>query len=284
MALFGYIVWQASPLIRDFGVFKLTWYGLLFTSAFLLGSVVLRRIFRAEQVDLEWVDRLTLYFMPATVLGARLGHCLFYEWAYYAQHPLEIFFVFPWAGLASHGATLSLLLATWLFSRRHHVGYRWLLDRLAVAVAPGLAFIRLGNLMNSEIIGRETTLPWAFRFADYDLIHGQQTAIPLQLRHPTQLYEALFCLLLFGLLYRLWRHYQQQTPPGLLFGLFVSLLFSFRFLVEFLKENQVGFESQLPLNMGQLLSLPLVLLGLWILWRIPPRPNDAHRVAPRRLD
>lgn len=255
MTLFGYIVWQASPLIQDFGVFKLTWYGLLFASAFLVGSMLLQHIVRAEQVDLKWVDRLTLYLIPATALGARLGHCLFYEWDYYSQHPLEILFTFPWAGLASHGATVSLLLATWLFSRTYQFNYLWLLDRLAIVVAPGLAFIRLGNLMNSEIIGRETTLPWAFRFAHYDLIHHQQTAIPLQLRHPTQLYEALFYLLLFGLVYQIWRRYQRQTPPGLMFGLFVSLLFSFRFLVEFLKENQVSFEGQLPLNMGQLLSL-----------------------------
>lgn len=283
MLFFGHIVWRASPLIHDFGVFKLTWYGFLFASSFLVGSFLLRRIFRMEQVSLEWVDRLTLYLIPATVLGARLGHCLFYDWAYYSRHPLEILFAFPWAGLASHGATLAILLAVWLFCRAHRFDYLWLLDRLAVVIAPGLAGIRLGNLLNSEIIGRETTVPWAFRFARYNEIHQLHTTIPTQLRHPTQIYEALFYLLLFVLLYGLWQKYQQQTPRGLLVGLFVTLLFSFRFLVEFLKENQVSFESQLPLNMGQLLSIPLVLAGLWILARVGKEPGTPDAYAPRDL-
>jgi phosphatidylglycerol:prolipoprotein diacylglycerol transferase len=271
MIFFGHIVWLASPLIHDFGFFKLTWYGLLFASGFIIGSFVLRRIFQAEQVDLELVDRLALYILPATVLGARLGHCLFYDWAYYSHHPLEILFDFPWAGLASHGATAAILLAAWLFCRAQQFDYLWLLDRLALVVAPGGACIRLGNLINSEIIGRETTVPWAFRFARYNEIHQGHTAIPTQWRHPTQIYEALFFLVLFGLLYGLWQKYRQQTPRGLLVGLFVTLLFSFRFLVEFLKENQVGFESHMPLNMGQLLSIPLVLVGLLILARTATR-------------
>ncbi|WP_375417766.1 prolipoprotein diacylglyceryl transferase [uncultured Hymenobacter sp.] len=283
MFLSGHIVWRASPLIHDFGFFKLTWYGLLFMSGFVIGAFILRRVFRAEQVNPDWVDRLTLYLIPATVLGARLGHCLFYDWAYFSRHPLEIFIAFPWAGLASHGATVGILLASWLFSRNYKFDYLWLLDRLAVVVAPGLAGIRLGNLLNSEIIGRETTVPWAFRFARYDQIHHLQTTIPTQLRHPTQLYEALFYLLLFGLSYGLWRQYQRQTPRGLLVGLFVTLLFSFRFLIEFLKENQVRFEDELPLNMGQLLSIPLVLAGIWILLRAGKQAGNPHGYAPRDL-
>ncbi|WP_262922931.1 prolipoprotein diacylglyceryl transferase [Hymenobacter cellulosilyticus] len=164
MNLLAALTWTASPVIYDFGFVQLTWYGLLFAGGFVLGSFILTHIYQAEKVAPKWVDVLTIYVLLGTVLGARLGHCLFYDWAYYSRHPLEIFLVFPWAGLASHGATIGILLATWLFSRRHHFDYLWVLDRLVLVVAVGGACIRLGNLLNSEIVGRPTQVPWALVF------------------------------------------------------------------------------------------------------------------------
>ncbi|UOQ52333.1 prolipoprotein diacylglyceryl transferase [Hymenobacter cellulosivorans] len=317
MSLLAALTWTVSPLIYDFGFFQLTWYGLLFASGFVLGSFILTRIYQAEQVAPKWVDVITLYMLGGTVLGARLGHCLFYDWDYYSQHPLEIFFVFPWAGLASHGATLGILLATWLFSRRHRFDYLWVLDRIVLVVAVGGACIRLGNLLNSEIVGRPAQVPWALVFPrDQDHLQAPTFPVPagavlvqpghgprwqkLELlpadkpapagalmavpRHPTQVYEALFCVLLFVLLYRLWQKYREKTPRGLLFGLFVTLLFSFRFAVEFLKEDQVAFEQGLVLNMGQLLSLPLIGLGVWVLLRAGKRAANPSGPTPREAD
>ncbi|WP_303312631.1 prolipoprotein diacylglyceryl transferase [Hymenobacter sp. BT730] len=316
MPLLTSLTWTVNPVILDFGIFKLTWYGLFFASGFVLGTFLLRHIYRTERVALPWVDTLTIYMVLGTVLGARLGHCLFYDWAYYARHPLEIFLVFPWAGLASHGATLGILLATWLFSRRHRFDYLWVLDRIVIVVAVGGACIRLGNLMNSEIVGQPSAAPWAVAFPR-DAEHLQAPVSPLPAgavlvqrpvsheaslqvlpagtvattsmamavpRHPTQVYEALFCLLLLALLYRLWTKYQEKTPRGLLFGWFVTLLFSFRFFVEFLKENQVDFENGLPLNMGQLLSLPLIALGLWVVLRAGKWRGNPYGHAPREPD
>ena len=283
MPTLAYITWTATPIVYDFGFFQLTWYGLLFATGFVLGTFLLTHVYKAERVAARWVDVLTMYMVLGTVLGARLGHCLFYEWAYFSKHPLEIFFTFPWAGLASHGASLGILLATWLFSRRNRFDYLWVLDRIVLVVAVGGACIRLGNLMNSEIIGRVTTVPWAFRFARYNEVHHALTNIPNELRHPTQIYESLFCVFLLVLLYSIWNKHKERTPRGLLFGLFITLLFSFRFGIEFLKENQEAFENHLIFNLGQLLSLPLIGLGLWVTLRAGKWPGNPYGHAPRDL-
>ncbi|WP_400192064.1 prolipoprotein diacylglyceryl transferase [Hymenobacter sp. B81] len=282
--MLAYITWDVSPIIAQLGPLTLRWYGLLFAAAFIIGSLLLTHIYKAERVSARWVDVITIYMVLGTVLGARLGHVLFYDPDYYLtrEHFFDIFKIWE-GGLASHGATIGILLATWLFARNNKFDYLWVLDRIVIVVATGGMCIRLGNLMNSEIIGRQTDVPWAFKFVRYDLIHRQETTIPQELRHPTQIYEALFCLVLFGLLYYLWNRYKEQTPRGLLFGLFVTLLFTFRFLVEFLKENQESFEDRLPLNMGQILSLPLILIGLWVLLRAGKNLNNRFGYAPRDL-
>jgi len=279
----AYITWTASPIIAQLGPLTLRWYGLLFMSGFVIGTFVLTHIYKSERVSPRWVDVITVYMLIGTVVGARLGHCLFYDPDYYLAHPLDILKIWE-GGLASHGATLGILLAVWLFSRNNKFDYLWTLDRIVIVVASGGAMIRLGNLFNSEIIGRQTDVPWAFKFARYNEIHHELTNIPNELRHPTQIYESLFCVFLFVLLYAMWNRTRERTPRGLLFGLFVVLLFTFRFLVEFLKENQVDFENSLPLNMGQLLSIPLIFIGLWVVFKAGKWPDNPFGYAPRDLD
>jgi prolipoprotein diacylglyceryl transferase len=205
---------------------------------------------------------------------------LFYDPGYYLTHPLDILKIWE-GGLASHGATLGILLAVWMFSRNNKFDYLWTLDRIVIVVALGGALIRLGNLFNSEIFGHETTLPWGFKFVrdTEHLVNG--VAVP---RHPTQIYESLFCVFLLVLLYLMWNRTKEKTPRGQLFGLFVVLLFTFRFLVEFLKEDQSDFEQGMVLNMGQILSIPLIFMGLWVLLRAGKWPKNPFGFAPRDLE
>lgn len=273
MNIITYITWNVDPEIFSIGPLSVRWYGLLFALAFILGQQILSKIYVTEGRTEGDVDVITLYMIIGTVVGARLGHTLFYDPEYYLSNPIEILMIWK-GGLASHGATIGILFALWLFSRRHKFDYLWVLDRIVIVVALGGALIRLGNLMNSEIIGRPTDVPWAFRFLrNNEVINGVvASADP---RHPTQLYESLSVFLLFVLLFWLWKKYKGALPKGLLFGLFVTFLFTFRFLVEFMKENQVDFEDTMALNMGQILSIPLILIGLYILFRVWRNPKPA---------
>ncbi|AMJ64705.1 prolipoprotein diacylglyceryl transferase [Hymenobacter sp. PAMC 26628] len=322
------IFWNVDPTIFTAGpwhVFGLEvgpltprWYGLLFMAPFVLGTFVLGHIYKSEKTSPAWVDVITVYMLVGTIVGARLGHVLFYEPAI-LKDPLEVFKIWH-GGLASHGATIGILLAVWLFSRNNKFDYLWTLDRIVIVVALGGACIRMGNLMNSEIVGKPTDAPWAFTFPR-DVEHlvpvtrplpagaVQVAAVPVQLvdgtssyrllpagtpvapdapmavpRHPTQIYESLFCVFLLVLLYSMWNRTKEKTPRGQLFGLFVVLLFTFRLLVEYLKENQVSFENGNFLNQGQLLSIPFILIGIWVLLRAGKDPNNPYGYAPRDLD
>ncbi|WP_439881685.1 prolipoprotein diacylglyceryl transferase [Pontibacter sp. MBLB2868] len=267
MNLLNYITWNVDPEIFHLGPLSIRWYGLLFAMAFIFGQRILTKIYVAEGRTEGDVDVITLYMIIGTVVGARLGHTLFYAPDYYLSNPIEILKIWE-GGLASHGATIGILFALWLFSRKQKFDYMWVLDRIVIVVALGGAFIRLGNLMNSEIIGHASTVPWAFIFERLN----ENPPVP---RHPTQLYESLSVFMLFVLLYWLWSKYKAALPKGLLFGIFVTALFTFRFLVEFLKENQEAFEDNLALNMGQILSIPLILVGLFILFRVWQNPKPA---------
>lgn len=267
MSILNYITWDVSPSIFSIGSFEVRWYGLLFALAFVFGQRILTKIYVAEGRTEGDVDVITLYMIIGTVVGARLGHTLFYQPEYYLSNPIEILKIWE-GGLASHGATIGILLALWLFSRKHNFDYMWVLDRIVIVVALGGALIRLGNLMNSEIFGRPTDLPWGFIFVR----QSEYSHVP---RHPTQLYESFSVFLLFVLLYWLWRKYKEALPKGLLFGIFVTALFTFRFLVEFLKEVQVEKEETMALNIGQQLSIPLIIIGLIILFRVWRNPKPA---------
>ncbi len=278
MGILGYINWNVSPEIFSIGPLTVRWYGLLFALGFVIGQRILSRIYVAEGRSEKDVDVITLYMIVGTVVGARLGHCLFYEPEYFLSHPLEILKIWQ-GGLASHGATVGILLALFLFARKFKMNYLWVLDRIVIVVALGGALIRLGNLMNSEIIGKVTDLPWGFRFLrNTEVING--VAASLQPRHPAQLYEAISTFLLFLFTYWLWSKRKALTPNGSIFGWFVVILFTLRFLYEFLKENQVDTEDYLlqsiGMNIGQLLSVPLVIIGIVILMRAYKKPTYTY--------
>lgn len=249
------IPWNVNPEIFRIGNFAVRWYGLLFASGFVFGYYIMRRIFKNEGLGDATLDRLTVYMAIGTIVGARLGHCFFYEPEYYLAHPLEILKVWH-GGLASHGAAIGILLALWLFVRKEKKPFIWIIDRVVIVVALAGVLIRLGNLMNSEIYGVETTLPWGFVF----LRNGENAP-----KHPTQIYEALAYLITFGILMRIYWKNMGKQKPGLLFGLFLIFVFGSRFFVEYIKEDQVAFEAGMKLNMGQWLSIPLVVAGIAIL-------------------
>jgi prolipoprotein diacylglyceryl transferase len=254
--IFQAIIWNLDPEIVEIGPFSIRYYGILFALAFVLGYYIFQKIFKNEGISVEVLDRLTIYMIIGTVIGARLGHCLFYDPEHYLSSPLEILMIWK-GGLASHGAAIGILVVLYLFVRKEKKSYIWILDRIVIVVALAGFFIRMGNLMNSEIYGIQTNLPWGFVFK----IQGE--IVP---KHPTQIYEALAYLAIFLLLYRIYFKNKGKFKPGLLFSLFLVLVFTARFLIEFIKENQVGFEEGLPLNMGQYLSIPFVILGLVLLY------------------
>lgn len=265
--LFNAITWNVDPEIFSIGQLSIRWYGLLFASAFLSGYIVFSRYLTADRITSEMLDQLLIYIAVGTVLGARLGHCFFYEPEYFLKNPLEILKIWK-GGLASHGAAIGILLSLWLYIRKYKLSFLWMIDRIVIVVALGGAFIRLGNLFNSEIYGMPTDLPWGFEFVRdrlYDANTGE--ILPTVARHPTQLYEALSYMLIFAILLTFFRKRHLKVRDGFIFGVFMILLFSARFLIEFVKNDQVAFEAGMQFNMGQLLSLPFILAGvLMILW------------------
>ena len=250
------IPWNPDPEIFRIGSFAIRWYGVLFASSFLFGYFIMRKMMRNEGLKDEVLDRVTIYMAIGTVVGARLGHCFFYEPQFYLSHPLEILAVWH-GGLASHGAAIGILVALGLFTYYEKRGYFWTLDRIAIVVALSGFLIRMGNLMNSEIYGVETSLPWGFVFL------RNNEDVP---KHPTQIYEGLSYLLVFILLRWMYWRKKGNVYQGLLISIFLVLVFSSRFLIEFVKEVQVPFESKLVLNMGQSLSIPFIILGLLGIW------------------
>ena len=271
--------WNVNPEIFGLGALSVRWYGLLFISGFILGWFIFRGFFRREGVPETLLDPLLYTLLIGTVVGARLGHCLFYQPDYYlgSWHGfMEIFM--PWkGGLASHGGTIALFIAMWWFAkhygRKHDFDFLWILDRLCITVCFAGAFIRLGNLFNSEIYGDVTSLPWGFIFE----LRGE--TLP---KHPTQLYEALSYTILGIVLILLYKYNLKKMYRGTFIGVFFIVLFGMRFLIEFIKEPQVGFEEGMLLNMGQLLSIPFILLGVGILIYSFIRKDPAEIVHPQK--
>ncbi len=261
------VEWNVSREIFSIGPITLRWYSLMFMLAFLSGYYLMRRFFRQEGKPVEDVEDLFLYTFVATVVGARLGHVLFYSPGYYFSNPIEILKIWE-GGLASHGAAIAIPIALYLYSKKHPgQPFLWVVDRVVIVVALAGSFIRIGNLFNSEIVGSPTTMPWGFKFPQYEILHQTQymnNPIP---RHPAQLYEAIAYLIIFFVLYRLYQNKKAGTERGLLFGSFLVGVFGFRFFVEYCKEVQEGWEAALAVQMGQIVSSPLVVLGIWLIVR-----------------
>jgi phosphatidylglycerol:prolipoprotein diacylglycerol transferase len=365
MTIFNFIIWNGSPVIFDTGVFPLRWYGLLFALGFVVSQQVLYYIYQTEGKPKADVDTLTIYVVLATLIGARLGHVLFYQPEIILQDPLSVILPFRFKpefeftgfqGLASHGGALGILIALYLYSRkkRHGQNYLQIVDRIVIVVAITGALIRLGNFFNSEIIGKPTHNSYGVVFARHitDLLeteanivdvsyqknadapnanghpsvdidvefsdnmkypddfvkeeiigrlrysdigeHIDQTAemtyrikgkhaiikayvIP---RYPAQLMESVSCVILFFVLFMIWRKHKQNIKPGLLLGIFLVTCFGLRFLYEFLKINQEDFENNLPINMGQILSIPLIIAGIILLIRASRNTADPGTNTP----
>jgi len=267
------ITWNVDPEIFSIGQLSIRWYGLMFASAFLSGYIVFTRFLATERLTSEMMDQLLIYIAVGTVIGARLGHCLFYEPDYFLANPLEILKIWK-GGLASHGAAIGILLSLWLYVRKHKLSFLWMIDRIVIVVALGGAFIRFGNLFNSEIYGLPTELPWGFEFVRdrlYDSNSGE--ILPTVARHPTQLYEALSYLMIFTVLFIFYRKRHMKVRDGFIFGVFMILLFAARFFIEYVKNDQVAFEAGMQFNMGQLLSLPFILAGIIMIVWTAKRPH-----------
>ena len=290
--LLNYITWNVDPVLFHLGSLQVRWYGLLWALGFLIGYFVMKRIYQREKMAEDSMDKLLIYMLVSTIIGARLGHCLFYEPDYYLSNPLKMLAVWE-GGLASHGGAIGILIGLWLYVRsynkspkkkddRQRINYIWILDRIVVAVCLVGALIRVGNVMNHEIYGTPTSLPWGFvflrgveqfcgTFDNYTACNAWDAACPPSEWlpcHPTGLYEAFFCLVAMGIL--LWMYYKRDLghkQPGLMFGTFLVIIFGSRILIEFLKNVQVEFEKNMTFDMGQWLSVPFVLIGIgMIVW------------------
>jgi prolipoprotein diacylglyceryl transferase len=272
-----FINWDVSAEIID-GWKTPNWYGLLFVTGMIIGYFVIQKMFKKENIDEKYLDKLVLFMVVGTILGARFGHVFFYgpywdtfdeagnliEKGYFS-HPMEMIKIWE-GGLASHGAALVLLITLFYFSRKViHKSYLWMLDRIAAPIAVAGGFIRMGNLMNHEIVGDPSDLPWAFSFTRY-YNDSTQMFDPTP-RHPAQLYEAICYFIAFGILMYLFWKKDAWKKQGVVFGTFLILIFGARFLVEFVKLGLTARDAYLPINTGQILSIPLVIAGVVILWK-----------------
>lgn len=273
--MLNYIIWNVDPALLHLGPLTIRWYGLLWASGIYATLLITQKIFKHEKISELWLDKLFMYTVIGAVVGARLGHCLFYEWQllpepvsflgisfkygnHYLSSPWELLYVWR-GGLASHGGAIGIIIAMILYNKNvSKKGIVWIFDRLLIGVALCGASIRLGNLMNSEIYGNATSLPWGFIF-----VRTGET----QAMHPTQIYEILYCLATFVILWWLYWKKEAYKQSGLIFGVFLIGIFGSRFLLEFIKLNQEAFESSMPINMGQILSLPFIVWGIALIFR-----------------
>ncbi len=262
-----YILWNPDLEAFHLGPMAFRWYSLCWLAGLLIAYLLMRRMYHEQKIKDELFDPLFIYCFLGILIGARLGHCIFYQPDYFLTSwkgiiemflPIHIDRYGDWhmtgyQGLASHGGTLGLMIALWLYVRSTGLGLWRVLDNIAIVTGTTACFIRLGNLMNSEIIGRVTDVPWAFIFERVDMMP----------RHPAQLYEAMAYALLFVLLFTIYKKYPKFVGTGFFFGSCLTYIFTFRFFIEYTKEVQEAFEENLPFDMGQLLSIPFVVLGAY---------------------
>ena len=274
--LLNYIVWNPDLEAFRLGPLAVRWYGLMWIIGLALAYFVVKRLYKEQKIKDEYFDPLFIYCFFGILIGARLGHCIFYEPDYFLTSgkglvemilPIRFlpeggFKLIGYAGLASHGGTLGLMIALWMYVRKTKLGIWTVLDNIAIATGTTACFIRLGNLMNSEIIGKVTDVPWAFIFEHVDKVP----------RHPGQLYEAIAYAILFCIMWTIYKRSHQhptsttqhpQVGTGWYFGFCLTYIFTFRFFIEYTKEIQEAFEASLPIDMGQILSIPFIILGVY---------------------
>lgn len=249
-----YFIWSFDPILFTLGSISIRWYGLLFSGGFVVGYYIMRWIYTSEQKNVDELDKLLWYLIAGTLIGARIVHIVFYEPAYYLANPVKILLIWE-GGLASHGATFGIMFSIYLYQRKVNMSFLWLLDRLSIPIAFTAFSIRLGNFFNSEIIGLPSSVPWAIVFEKVDLIP----------RHPTQLYEAASYLGIFVLLFYLYKNTKIRLKSGAIFGILLFFVFLSRFIIEFVKVNQENYDNVVMLNIGQLLSIPFMIIGLLLL-------------------
>ena len=271
------IHWNVNPEAFSLGPLTVRWYGILYGCAFIASYYAFKELLKFDKLPDDFADRALIYMILGTVIGARLGDCFFYHPKYYLQNPLEIFAVWK-GGLSSHGGAVGILTALYLLGRKVRKPYIWVLDRVVIVIGVAGFFIRMGNLMNSEIYGHVTDLPWGF------IYERNGETLP---KHPTHIYEALYYALTYMILRCVYRKCDNRPRPFLIFGLFLIMVFGFRFCIEFIKNPQENFEQDMMFNMGQLLSTPFIILGVISLFvssrqkKPAPLPDQVqqHKVA-----
>lgn len=266
--IFNSVIWNVSPVIFELGPFAIRWYSVLFALGFIIGYFIVKRIYKLEGIPVSELDNLTIYTVIGGLLGARLYHCFFYDWDYFSLNPLEIilpvsfhpeFHFTGFQGLASHGGAIGIIIAMLLFKRKStKKSFFWLIDRVAIPTGFAGALIRFGNLFNSEIYGHQTDLPWGFIFVRNGDTYPS---------HPTQIYEAIFYIITSIILLRLYKVEKFRNSKGVFLGVFFIMIFTARFFIEFIKENQVDFEENMILNVGQISSIPFIILGIFLVVR-----------------
>ncbi len=253
-----HFVWDVSPVIFQFGPLQLRWYGLFFVGSFFVGLWMIKWVFERENVKVDNIDNLLFYTLAGAVIGARLMHCLAYEPGYYLSHPLEILKVWK-GGLASHGGMLGVIAALYIYAKQNKLSFAWLLSRLTLPGMIVAASVRIGNLFNSEILGLPSDKPWAVIFSRVDMIP----------RHPVQLYESISYIIILLILLFVYVRSKPDFATRILPGLFLTLLFGVRFILEYFKTRQADYTTSVPFTTGQLLSIPEIVVGIvWIIWAL----------------
>ncbi|MGB1197396.1 MAG: prolipoprotein diacylglyceryl transferase [Thalassotalea sp.] len=259
----SHFIWNIDPVLIAIGPLTIHWYGALFASAIFAGLYFMKWIFIQEKQPVESLDNLLMYAVIGIIIGARLGHCLFYDPSYYLSNPLKILAIWE-GGLASHGGGLGVIIAVYFYCQRYQQNFLWLLDRLAITTALFGIFVRSANFVNSEIIGKVTDVSWAVVFERIDNLP----------RHPAQLYEAFAYLTIFITLTLVYRASTAKNYRGMLLGLFLIMTFTARFIIEFFKQQQAAYSIEVSLNTGQLLSIPFFMIGLWLVFSSAKRVNQ----------
>jgi len=280
----AFINWTVDPVAFSIGSLQVRWYGILLATGFILAYFTLKKIFITEKLSQGLLDKLSFWTIIWTIVGLRLGHFLFYETEYLVSHPLQVLLPFDenwkfigYQGLASHGAVIAIILWLSYFAWKKKMNFFWLIDRLAIAIPIAAAFVRIGNLMNHEIVGSITNVSWAFNFTQGG------PGIAGTFRHPAQFYESIVYLLLFLALVLYYLKFAKgNVPAGRTTGIALTVIFTARFFIEFFKEVQVVKEEGMPLNIGQQLSIPFILIGVGLLiWSFIKKDNIPHYIEPK---